>query len=173
MAVIRLNMSITGPVLTLWSVRIAGALYVVAMVAWLARKERMCQVTWTVACAFYLAHVAAAFHFYHGWSHAAAYRETERRTAEVFGVLWGGGLYFNYTFTAIWIADVLWWWRSLETYRNRPRWIALVIQAFFALMFFNATVIFAAGRTRWLGLAATALVATVWMRTRSATGSGV
>lgn len=34
----------------------------------------------------------------------ALYQETAQLTAEVFGVNWGGGLYFNYVFTAVWVA---------------------------------------------------------------------
>jgi hypothetical protein len=151
--------------LTLWTIRVATLLYVVAMAGWLARWDRLSRVTWTVACAFYLAHVAAAFHFYHGWSHSAAYRETARQTAEVFGVNWGGGLYFNYAFTAIWVADVLWWWRGLTAYRLRARWITASIHLFFAFMFFNATVIFARGWTRWFGVFATTVLFGLWWRT--------
>src|SRR6266700_4246784 len=38
-------------------------------------------------------HVVSAFHFHHHWSHAAEYEETARRTAELFGVRSGAGLY--------------------------------------------------------------------------------
>jgi hypothetical protein len=60
--------------------------------------------------------------------------------------------------------DVIWWWRGLEVYRRRPRWIQASVHAFFAFMFFNATVVFAAGPVRWLGLAATAALGFVWWR---------
>ena len=102
--------------------------------------------------------VAAAFAFQHGWSHDAAFRETARRTDELFGVQSGAGLYFNYAFTAVWLADVVWLWTSGETYRTRPRWISDSIHAFMAFMFFNATVVFASGWVRWLGVVATAIL---------------
>ena len=99
---------------------------------------------------FHVAHSAAAFHVYHGWSQAAAYRDTARQTLEVIGVDWGGGLYFNYAFTAAWAADVL-SKRRLTTSRWR-----IPLHAFFAFMWFNATVVFGRGAIRWAGVAAAA-----------------
>src|SRR5437016_5284995 len=70
--------------------------------------------TWTFACTLFLAHVICAFSYYHAWSHAAAYRETARQTAELTGWQWGGGLYLNYLVALVWLADVLWWWLAPE-----------------------------------------------------------
>ena len=145
-------------------IRLAAVLYVASVAAWLTRRDRAARAAWTVACGFYLAHVYGAFEFFHHWSHAAAYRETARQTAAVFGTNWGGGLYFNYVFTILWMADALWWWRGLQAYRGRPSWISLTVQWFFAFMFFNATVVFASGLTRWLSLAAAALLSILAVR---------
>ncbi len=125
----------------------------------LARGRRVwdarARAAWTVGCAAMLMHAAAAFHFYHGWSHAAAYIDTARQTAELTGFDWGGGLYFNYALLAAWAADVVYWWRrGVEAYRLRPRVLALVWHAFLLFMFFNAAVVFATGAARWAGLAA-------------------
>lgn len=138
--------------LTLWTVRLACILYVAAI---LFRSRA----AWTAGVAAYLAHVAAAFHFHHGWSHSAAFRETARQTAETFGIASGFGLYFNYFFTAVWLGDVVWLWTANISYRARPRWISVAIHGFMAFMFFNATVVFATGWVRWLGLAAAVVLA--------------
>jgi hypothetical protein len=139
---------------TLWTIRITVVLYVLATAAWLTRRDSMARAAWIIGCAFYLAHVAAAFRLVHQWSHDAAYRQTARQTGELFGLNWGGGLYFNYFFTLLWIIDAAWWWRGLPQYRARPRAVTIAIQAFFAFMFFNATVVFAKGPIRWLGIMA-------------------
>src|SRR5215471_9659500 len=111
----------TGELLTRWTVRVALALYVLGLAlrvratghrTWLD-MARLC---WTAGCLAFLLHTAAAFHFYHHWSHRAAYEATARRTAEVVGLDWGGGLYANYAFAALWTADVCWWWLSPERY---------------------------------------------------------
>jgi hypothetical protein len=137
-------------------------LYVFALALWLARKPRFAPLLWTLAFVCYLGHVVSAFAFHYDWSHQAAYAETARQTAALFKIQWGGGLYFNYAFTALWAADVLWMWGSVASYRNRPMWIGWAIHSFMAFMFFNATVIFASGWVRWLGLAAVTLLVLTW-----------
>ena len=137
-------------------------MYVLSVALWLKRRDGAARIAWTIACAFYLAHVAAAFQLRHHWSHLAALQETARQTREVFGVNWGGGLYFNYAFTIVWIADAYWWWRAgLTGYRARRRWVALGVNLFFAFMFFNATVVFGSPFMRWFGVAAMLILAVV------------
>jgi hypothetical protein len=112
---------------------------------------------------------SARIAFHHQWSHDAAYEETARQTAELFGVRSGSGLYFNYAFTGVWALDVVWIWRRAETHRRRPRWITIAIHSFMAFMFFNATVVFVSGWLRWLGLAATVALSILWWSKRHLT----
>jgi hypothetical protein len=131
-------------------------------VAWAACPPLLEAITrwaWTLGCGLCVAHVAAAFHFYHGWSHAAAYRDTARQTAEVSGLDWGGGLYFNYAFTLLWVADALWWWLAPSSRRARPFFLTAALEAYFAFIVFNATVVFETGAMRWFGVAAFCLLA--------------
>jgi len=125
---------------------------------------------WTIGCASLLAHVACAFHFYHNWSQAAAYRETARQTAEVTGLDWGGGLFINYALIAGWVIDVAWRLRGLDVYCNRPRWLAVAWQGFLIFIIFNATVVFKTGPLRWIGLGLCLWLAFLW---RLAGGSNV
>jgi hypothetical protein len=145
-----------GELLTRCTIRIAMALYV-ASLATRANWPRLSRCAWTAGCAFYFAHVACAFAYFHHWSHAEAYALTAQTTAAVVGLDWGGGLYINYVFTLVWIADVCWWW----TDRPRPRWIGWTVQAFMGFIAFNATVVFASGFSRWFGIAACVLLALI------------
>jgi hypothetical protein len=160
----------TGEAITVWSVRAALLLYVAALGLWIgatdARGERAARLAWTAGCLLYLLHVYSAFEHFHGWSHGAAYAETARQTSELFGIHWGGGLFFNYLFTLVWLADAAWWWRGIEIYANRPRWISAAMHAFLAFMFFNGAVVFASGFSRWVGLAAIPALLFVWMKSR-------
>ena len=152
----------TGELLTRWTVRVALALYAVTAALRLSTPDRrqVARALWTAGCILFLAHVAAAFHFFHGWSHAHAFRDTARQTRELFGIDWGGGLYLNYLFTAVWTADVAyWWWAGLDAYDRRPRWIGVALHGFFVFMAFNGAVVFAAGPTRQVALAVTAALA--------------
>jgi hypothetical protein len=147
------SISLTGPqsALILWTVRMACLLYVGALLFWRFGNPRHAALAWTAGLACYVAHVAAAFAFHHRWSHDAAYHETARQTAELFGVHWGGGLYFNYAFTLVWLGDVWWMWWNRASYAARPRWTSALIHGFMAFMFFNATVVFPSGWVRWAG----------------------
>src|ERR1035438_9442710 len=141
-----------GELLTRWTIRIAMALYV-ASLATRAIAPRYSRIAWTAGCGVYLLHVACAFEYFHHWSHAEAYAFTAQQTAAVVGLDWGGGLYVNYAFTLIWLADVCWWWADPPRYLARPRWIDLGVHGFLGFVAFNATVIFASGFSRWFGVA--------------------
>ena len=152
-----------GELLTRWTIRVALALYV-ASLASRGVAPKGSRVAWTAGCLAYLVHVACAFEFYHHWSHAEAYAFTEQQTAAVVGLDWGGGLYVNYAFTLVWLADVCWWWAGIERYQARPRAIAWAVHGFMGFIAFNATVVFASGFSRWFGIAACVLLAVVWGR---------
>lgn len=125
--------------------------------------DRAARLAWTVACAALLAHVACAFHFYHGWEHDAAYLDTARQTNEVFGLDWGGGLYINYALMIGWVLDVAWWWlRGPDSYRRRFRPLMVAWHGFLLFIIFNATVVFKSGPARWAGLAVCSGVCLAW-----------
>ncbi len=128
-------------------------------------KLESARVVWTVACASLFAHFISAFQYYHGWSHAAAYRDTARQTAEMVGLNWGGGLYINYALLIIWVADIGWWWRSgLDSYRKRPWLLVASWHGLLIFIIFNSTVVFGDGIVRWLGLGFCLLLALTWLR---------
>lgn len=156
-----------GEAITVWTVRIALLLYVAALFSWLLggkRRAGRTRLLWSGGLLFYLAHVVAAFHFVHGWSHEGAASETARRSRELFGVDSGLGLWLNYVFTIVWTSDALWWWMDGDGYRDRPPWIRVATHAFLAFMFFNGAVIFGHGLSRWLGLAVTPPLLLLWLR---------
>jgi hypothetical protein len=146
-----------GEPFTRWTVRLALLLYAATLALRLSSPSRRqtARLLWTIGCVLFLAHVAAAFHYFHAWSHANAYRETARRTSELFGTDWGGGLYFNYLFTLAWAADVAWWWaKGPDAPERRPGWV-VTLHAFMFFMAFNATVVFERGATRWVAMVVT------------------
>ena len=157
---LRDNLS-AGEILTRWTVRIAMILYVAGLASrtYASRGSRL---MWTFGCVFYLLHVACAFEYYHHWSHADAYASTARQTAERTGLDWGGGIYANYVFTLVWLADVIWWWSGAISYQARPRWLAWTIHGYLGFIAFNATVVFATGFSRWFGVAACVVLIAIW-----------
>ena len=120
----------------------------------ISRLDSVARVVWTIAVISLIAHFIFAFQFYHAWSHDSAYRDTARQTEEITGLNWGGGLYINYAFLAIWTADVAWWWLAgLSSYRARPWPLTIIWHGLLILIIFNASVVFENGIVRWLGLA--------------------
>jgi hypothetical protein len=124
---------------------------------------------WTVSAAGLAAcvvHIAIAMIHRHGGSHAAAILETARQTEAVYGVAWGGGVYVNYAFVALWAAD-LWRWRRrpLAPWPRAARW---ALRVFVLVIVFNAAVVFA--RKGWpLGIVLTTALAWAWRGGRKAT----
>lgn len=107
---------------------------------------------WTLGAALCGLHMLIAFGSRHGWSHADAVAETARRTAEVLGTAWGGGVYVNYLFTAIWLAEASWWRAAPAAYARRPRWLTGCLRAFYLLILVNAAVVFASPAGRVAGV---------------------
>lgn len=104
---------------------------------------------WTIGCVLYLLHVIAAFHFLHGWSHAAAFEHVRRRTLHDIGWDSGIGIYINEGFTILWVIDTCLWWRRLEWPERRlPYWI---VQTSFAFLMFQSTAVF--GPRFWIPIA--------------------
>ena len=162
----------SGEWLTRGTVWLALVLYVWGELALARRREGAVSgfvaVRWlqSLAWAAFLAHIACAFQFYHHWSHAHALADTARQTAERVGWNWGGGLWFNYLFAALWTGEIGWAWFDLEGYRNRAIWMVRSVRAFFFFMIFNGAVLFAPGPQRWLGLLLCAALAWAWRPTR-------
>lgn len=154
----------TGLAITLWTVRVALLLAFVALAARIVAARRpWCRAAWpwlwAAACAAFLAHVAAAFHFMHGWSHARAYAETARRTQEWFGWNFGGGLYANYLFAALWAADAAAWCFFPRSAEMAPRSLCGLWLSFFLCVAFQGAVVFAEGPTRVVSAAGFGMLA--------------
>ena len=109
------------------------------------------------------AHIVVAMAVRHGWSHALAVEATARQTSDVFGLNWGGGVYVNYVFAVVWIAELFVWRQWPEGYALQPLWIKWSLRAFYAVIIVSAAVIFATGWRRWMGAAILAGLAISWI----------
>ena len=133
---------------------------IAATVAWAAGEalmrqpsvsDRLARAVWTLGIA--LVHVVLAFQLVYAWDHEAAVVATVRQTADRFGQGWRGGIYVNYVFLAIWLADVCWWWLAPASRASRSPRLEAARFALFVFMFFNGAVVFAAGIGRLIGIA--------------------
>ena len=165
---IRSKMSEPNPI-TLNSVRIALVCYAVVVGLLLAgcrgrRWRNLLRSIWTVGCTAIVAHVVAAFHYTHHWSHDAAIDSTARDTEQLLGMAFGEGLYFNYLFLLVWIAEVLIWWLRPERYETRPAWLEYGIHVYLFFIAINGAVIFESGVTRIGGILAVVIFAVILLR---------
>jgi hypothetical protein len=111
-----------------------------------SRWGQLARLSWTLAWAAYLVHLAMAFHHYHRWSHADAMLHTR----EVSGI--GEGIYVSHLFTLAWTADVVYWWLRPDSYARRSPWWGRLLHAFMAFIIFNGTVVYEQGPIRWAGV---------------------
>lgn len=165
----------SGELLTRWTVRIAMICYGLSIGLRLSRTSsadakripNAVVALWSTGCAFYLAHFYFAFKYFMRWSHAVAVEHTAVRSAEVVGLRFGGGIYFNYAFTVVWLIDAAWMLFAADGYARRPRWYDYVLHGFMGFMAFHAVVTFGPSPTRWYGVAACVVLAAIWLRARS------
>lgn len=148
-----------GPLLTHWSIRLALVCLVICLADALRRGKwgdaNGLRIVWTAGLIFFIAHVTAAFQFYHHWSHREAFQTTAKQTQEMLGVAFGEGIYFSYLFLLVWLADVLWWWLQPESYRRRPWMFSVGLLAYLAFISFNGAVVFEDSITRPVGVIVT------------------
>lgn len=106
-------------------------------------------------------HTGLAFDRVHNWIHGDAVRSTAMQTEAVFGVAVGWGVYVNYLFLAVWLADA-WCWRAGSQVNDRPRALTWALRAFYLIIIFNGAVVFASGARRILGILILSWLARVW-----------
>jgi hypothetical protein len=107
-------------------------------------------------------HVMLAMSMAHGWSHDSAVAATAAQTKTVYGLDWGGGVFANYAFVAVWAFDA-WRWRArVDRSRTGPDALTWAIRVFFFVMILNGAIIFVAGPRWMLGAALVAALLWIW-----------
>ena len=115
-------------------------------------------------------HTLIAFDTVHHWSHEDAISVTAAQTQAVFGVDVGGGVYVNYLFFAVWLADA-WWWKAAPAGYARPAIVTWMLRAFYMVIIFNAAVVFVNGIRRVFGLVIVSWLVRLWSPGASHSGA--
>lgn len=121
---------------------------------------------WTIGWTSYAAHVILAFQFVHDWSHADAWQHTAIETERMTRIRRGEGLWVNYLFTAMWLADVVRIWTACRRRVATNRTLDVVNYFFFAFIVFNATVVFGPAIYRWLAIPVAVWLSRTWYQAR-------
>lgn len=135
----------------IWTIWIALALFVAGELRrpWLFLIGSVCaaiHLVWAMSAAY-------------GWDHTAAAAATAAQTNAVFGINWRGGLYVNYLFVGIWIADAL---ARIAVPARRSRALVWTLRTFYFVIIVNGAVIFARPERRWLGVVACGALIVAW-----------
>jgi hypothetical protein len=145
-----------GSLLTKWTIRLALACLAAYFAGRLLgygtragdRKFTTLRWIWTAGCVLFLAHVACAFQFTHGWSHTHAWDHTAAETKRLMGFAFGDGIYFSYFFLILWVVDVVCLWVVVA----RPWWLILPTYLFIFFIALNGAIVFEDGPTRPVGM---------------------
>ena len=154
-----------GELLTRVTIWLALGLYAAAQVT---RRRRAAATSgaglWllTSGWGLYIAHVLLAFDVHYDWSHGTAYAETATQTEALTGWRWGGGLYVNYLFSAVWGVELCWWRWTPSSYARRAPAMKVAMRAFFLFMIVNGAVVFVDGPQRWLGVVIVGVLLVAW-----------
>jgi len=134
----------------------------VATIAWALGTSLPSRGWWTIGAAAALIHVAAAFHVFHHWSHQSAVLATAKQTGAVIGIFRGEGVFFNYAFLVVWLADAAWWWLAPSSHEARSVRVTAAVHGFLFFMFVNGAIVFADGWMRVIGMIAVGIVSMTW-----------
>jgi len=129
-----------------------------SVACWAIGDAMRWRAAWMAGALLALTHSVAAFGFFYQWSHATAERLTTAQSAALTGVSFSGGIYVNYLFLAVWLADAFWWWLRPDTYDARPRAVSIAVRTFIFVIIVNGAIVFADGAARAVGIASTAVV---------------
>lgn len=126
--------------------------------------ERRARLLFTFGGAALVVHSIVAFQVRYAWSQEQALLDTARQTLAVTGIAVGAGLFVNYAFALVWLAEIFWRWRTPDSYRSRARALDRLVRGFFFFMFANGAFVFVRGPLRWIGAAALLAVLAAWYR---------
>ncbi len=126
------------------------------------REQSAARLFWTLGAVLALAHVAAAFHLHHNWSHGSVVAETARQTRERLGLDVGWGVYVNYAFVAMWLSDAAWWCLFPGSFATRSRALDRAVRLFILFVVVNGAIVFSTGPVRVISLVVLGGLAAAW-----------
>ena len=115
-----------------------------------------------VGAVFLATHIALAMSLVHNWSHASTVAATAAQTEATYGLSWGGGVFVNYLFLAVWIAELTAWRSAPAKYAARSRSITWTVRAFFFIVIANGAIVFATGWRKALGTVLVLVLVASW-----------
>ena len=139
-----------------------------SVVAWAVGEVVRSRWAWALGAVLMVVHSVSAFVTFYNGSHDVARMETMRQTAALTGLEFSGGIYINYVFLLVWLADAAWWVAAPASYAQRSGALSFAIRGFIFFIIVNGAVVFADGWARVLGVlavsATTVQIVRAWHR---------
>ena len=140
---------------SVWAIRFALILMVGVLILEAFGKskiDRSLATSWFIGAVLSLCHSAGALATFHQGSQSLAFQATEEQTKELLGIQIGAGLFVNYAFVLVWIADACIRLFIPARYCQFPAAYALSVQSFLVFIAINGAIVFQQGWTRWIGI---------------------
>ena len=114
-----------------------------------------------IGAALAFVHALGAFHWHYDWSHTQAVVATAEQTADIFGLNWGGGVWVNYAFLVVWLADA---GRRMASHRpevaeSTGTW---VLRCFYLIIIANGAITFVEWPMNLVGAGMVAVLVWCW-----------
>ncbi|MEM9940392.1 MAG: hypothetical protein AAF939_02305 [Planctomycetota bacterium] len=158
--------------LSVWSIRIS-LLWMFATLAILIFRRmshptwsELARSSWLLGSFFSFLHASLTMGFYHRFDHNLAWEHTANQTQRMMGVSVGVGIYFNYLFVIIWMADALWWVGSPNSYLKRSKILNRIVYGYLLFIAVNGAIVFETGPTRWASIVGFSILLAGYLRKR-------
>ena len=140
---------------SLWAIRVAMVIMVAVLAAELRGAKpttRLIAWLWLLGALFALAHSVSALTTFHHGSQAAALESTAAQTEQLLGIRFGAGLYINYLFVVVWLADAAFRLLGRSRYAWLPSWYRPMVIGFLVFIAINGAIVFQSGWIRIIGI---------------------
>ena len=140
---------------SLWTIRISMILMVIVLAAEMRGAKATSPafaLLWFSGALLALAHSIGAMMTFHHGSQLAAFESTAQQTEQLLGFRFGAGLYVNYLFVVVWLADAACRLLLPKRYPGFPNWYRYGVTGFLVFIAINGAIVFQAGWTRYAGI---------------------
>ncbi len=146
---------------SIWAIRIAMVLLVAVLSAELRGSkstEPLIVWPWLMGALFAFAHSLGSLMTFHHGSQAAALESTAEQTQQLLGFRFGAGLYVNYLFVVVWLADAVFRLLAPTRYLSLPVWYRHTVIGFLVFIAINGAIVFKSGPIRVIGIGCVCLL---------------
>ena len=113
---------------------------------------------WLLGALFAMAHSLGALMTFHHGSQEAALESTAEQTEQLLGFRFGLGLYVNYLFVVVWLADAVFRLLAPSRYVLLPKWYRRSVIGFLVFIAINGAIVFKSGWIRIIGVSCVCLL---------------